>query len=71
MEACKRAKPMSARLFAFLKRAGKGVWHAWKCGFEAMFTGFGTLSRLAEWSADGLIGLFEAAGRGFEYGPSG
>ena len=71
MEACKRVKSMFAGVLWFWKRDTGWVCHACKSGFEPMFAGLGTLSRLAEWSADGLIGLFEAAGRAFECSPSG
>jgi len=48
IEACKRAKPMFAGVFAFSEAGQVCICHARKSGFGPMFGGLGTLVRFEQ-----------------------
>src|ERR1051326_208847 len=52
VQACKRGKAMFAGVSWFGKRDTEWVCHACKSGLDPMFTGLGTLARLAKRSAE-------------------
>ena len=47
-----RPKPHFTEVFAFSKRPKGLVWDAWESGFQPVFTGLGTLGRVAKNAAE-------------------